>query len=111
MIGRPGDGTSDLWNVFHGRGSPLKDFLGFAGAVFRSAQVWHDNGFLRLPGYRDRVVEIWLKPDEGGMNLAMSKETIERLIGDSPPGPSALLGWSSLGAPAIGDGRSGGVSP
>jgi predicted acylesterase/phospholipase RssA len=80
MIARPGDGTRDLWNAFDGRDSPIKNMVGFAGAVFRSAQVWHDNGFLRLPGYRDRVIEIWLKPDEGGMNLTMPKEVVERLI-------------------------------
>jgi len=80
MIQRLGDGTNDLWNVFDGTKSPLKDLIGFGGAIFRSAQVWHDNAFLRLPGYRDRVVEIWLKPDEGGMNLTMPESTILQLI-------------------------------
>jgi predicted acylesterase/phospholipase RssA len=80
MIRRPGDGTGDLWNVFDGTGSPFKDLKGFGAAVFRSAQVWHDNAFLRLPGYRDRVVEIWLRPDEGGMNLTMPEQTIQGLI-------------------------------
>jgi predicted acylesterase/phospholipase RssA len=80
MIQRPGDGARDLWHVFDGKKSALGDFMGFIGAVFRSAQVWHDNGFLRLPGYRDRTVEIWLRPEEGGMNLNMPEETIRRLI-------------------------------
>jgi len=80
MIARPGDGTADLWTAFDGVESPVKQFVAFAGAIFRSAQVWHDNGYLRLPGYRDRVVEIWLRPDEGGMNLTMPSETIRGLV-------------------------------
>lgn len=80
LIHRREDGARDLWNVFDGKGSPVKDLLGFAMAVFTSAQVWHDNAFLRLPGFRDRVVEIWLRPDEGGMNLAMPASTIQGLI-------------------------------
>jgi hypothetical protein len=43
--------------------------------------VWHDNAFLKLPGYRDRSTEIWLKKDEGGMNLTMPPETIDALVG------------------------------
>ena len=80
MIMRRADGVRDLWNVFDGKASPLKDAFGFVGAIFRSAQTWHDNAFLRLPSFRDRVVEIWLKSDEGGLNLAMPEETIRRLI-------------------------------
>jgi hypothetical protein len=80
MIKRRSDGTRDLWNVFDGRGNATGDVLGFLGAVFRSAQTWHDNAFLRLPGFRDRIVEIWLKQDEGGLNLNMPEATIKRLI-------------------------------
>lgn len=80
MIKRLADGTNDLWNVFYDNKSPLKDLAGFASAIFRSAQVWHDNAYLRLPGYRDRVVEIWLNKNEGGMNLNMPEETIRSLI-------------------------------
>ena len=80
MIERREDGDRDLWNVFDGKASPTKDAFGFVGAIFRSAQSWHDNAFLRLPSFRDRIVEIWLKPEEGGLNLAMPEETIRRLI-------------------------------
>jgi predicted acylesterase/phospholipase RssA len=80
MISRPGDGTNDLWHLFDGGESSIKRLLGFVGAVFRSAQVWHDNGYLRLPGYRDRVVEIWLQPHEGGLNLEMPEDVIRGLV-------------------------------
>jgi len=80
MIKRRADGVRDLWNVFDGKASPTRNVVGFAGAIFRSAQTWHDNAFLRLPAFRDRIVEIWLKPDEGGLNLVMPEATIRRLI-------------------------------
>lgn len=80
MIDRPGDGTRDLWHIFDADPSPVAALFGFAGAIFRSAQVWHDNGFLRLPGFRDRVVEIWLSQEEGGMNLEMAPSIIKGLI-------------------------------
>lgn len=80
MIARREDGTRDLWKDFDNEPTPTRKFFGFAGSIFQSAQVWHDNSFLKLPGFRDRVVEIWLKPEEGGMNLEMSSEIIERLI-------------------------------
>ncbi len=80
MIARREDGTRDLWNPFDEHGSASGNLLGFGGAIFRSAQVWHDNSFLKLPGYRDRVIEIWLKKEEGGLNLEMPRQTIESLI-------------------------------
>ncbi|HVS65845.1 MAG TPA: patatin-like phospholipase family protein [Thermoanaerobaculia bacterium] len=80
MIARREDGTRDLWNLFDDRGSATRNLIGFGGAVFRSAQVWHDNSYLKLPGYRDRVLEIWLRKEEGGMNLHMKREVIEGLI-------------------------------
>ena len=80
MIKKRNHGTRDLWNVFDGKKSPTKNVMGFISGLFTSAQNWHDNAFLRLPSFRDRVVEIWLKPDEGGLNLTMPEETIKKLI-------------------------------
>lgn len=80
MIKRHGDGTRDLWHDFAGADTSVGKLLGFAMGIFRSAQVWHDNSYLRLPGYRDRVVEIWLHSDEGGLNLDMPKPTIDKLV-------------------------------
>jgi predicted acylesterase/phospholipase RssA len=77
---RMSDGIRDLWVSFEEGKGPLSRFVGFAGAILGAAQNWHDNSFLRLPGYRDRVVEIWLDPHEGGLNLDMPPATIEALI-------------------------------
>jgi hypothetical protein len=79
MIGRRADGARDLWHVFDDEPKARSNAIGFGMAIFRSAQVWHDHAFLRLPAYRDRIVEIWLGPAEGGMNLDMRAEAIEAL--------------------------------
>jgi len=40
---------------------------------------WHDEIQLPMPGYRDRVVQIAQKPDEGGLNLDMPSGHIKAL--------------------------------
>ena len=77
---RRSDGARDLWNVLDGKESGVSQFLGFGMSIFRSAQNWHDNSFMKLPGYRDRAVEIWLKPEEGGLNLEMPDEVTLGLL-------------------------------
>lgn len=70
----------DLWSGFDLKQEAVARLLGFAKGIFDSAQTWHDDAFLRMPGFRDRVIEIWLNSEEGGLNLEMKKSTIERLI-------------------------------
>lgn len=73
------DGTLELFNRFLGAKSPLGQLFGVGGAVFRSAQTWTDNSYLTLPGFRDRIAEVWLDPHEGGMNLTMPPAVIAGL--------------------------------
>jgi len=40
---------------------------------------WRDNIQLKVPGYRDRVAQIHLRDEEGGLNLTMPAEVIEAL--------------------------------
>ncbi|MFZ4574741.1 MAG: patatin-like phospholipase family protein, partial [Phycisphaerales bacterium] len=80
MTKNAGDGTLELFNRFLLSKSPLGQLGGLAGAIFRSAQTWTDNSFLTLPGFRDRVAEVWLDPHEGGMNLEMPPSVIEGLV-------------------------------
>jgi predicted acylesterase/phospholipase RssA len=54
----------------------LDDVLGFLYAAFRTAQNYRDNLQARLPSYRERVVQIRLNKDEGGLNLNMPPEII-----------------------------------
>jgi predicted acylesterase/phospholipase RssA len=51
----------------------------FAASIFDTMQNWSDSMQITMPGFRDRVVEIRQNPDEGGMNLQMGPEVIDRL--------------------------------
>lgn len=67
-----------------GRLLPTHDFkglLGFVMAMFDSAKDWQDSLQSILPGYRERIVTVNLKEDEGGLNLEMGAETITLLSG------------------------------
>ncbi|WP_157265261.1 patatin-like phospholipase family protein [Azohydromonas aeria] len=52
----------------------------FLFSIFTTAQVYRDNDQAMLPSYRERIVQIRLRDDEGGLNLAMSPETIQGVI-------------------------------
>lgn len=85
LIQRRADGSRDLWHTFERdsaekRGTGLPELVGFLLAIFRSAQVWHDNSLLLLPGYRDRVAEIWLRAKEGALNLEIPPPIFNALI-------------------------------
>lgn len=61
---------------------PVEPFSGILGFVMRlvdSARNWQDRLQSILPGYRERIVHVGLKPSEGGLNLTMSPETIKQL--------------------------------
>lgn len=51
----------------------------FVSAILTTMQYWADDAQAVLPGYRDRVVEVHLRDDEGGMNLRMPPEAVLRL--------------------------------
>jgi hypothetical protein len=57
----------------------LQKLLGFIWAMVGTMQNWTDTTQGRLPGYRDRIVTVPLKPDEGGLNLNMPKGLISAL--------------------------------
>jgi predicted acylesterase/phospholipase RssA len=58
---------------------PLDGLGGFLSRLIYSAKDWRDNLQSTLPGYRERIVHVVLKPDEGGLNLTMSPRTIDKL--------------------------------
>jgi predicted acylesterase/phospholipase RssA len=56
------------------------DSLGsFLQSILHAMQGWRDHLQSALPGYRERVVRVRLRPDEGGLNLHMPPEQIESL--------------------------------
>jgi len=63
---------------------PIVTFRGIGDFLLRllyTAKDWQDNLQGTLPGYRERIVHVVLKPDEGGLNLNMSEKTVEKLAG------------------------------
>ena len=60
---------------------PIQDnLLKFLNAIWSTAQNYRDNMQSNMRSYRERVVQIRLSDDEGGLNLAMSPETIEKVV-------------------------------
>ena len=51
----------------------------FVRAVADTMQNWQDSLQAAAPGFRDRIVEVYLPPDEGGLNLTMTDAQIESL--------------------------------
>lgn len=90
--GKNKDGSSERANIFfpesHRQGvqeswrtvSREEGLFGFFGSIVGAMQNWYDNSFLRMPGYRGRVVQIFQDRDEGGLNLEMDSQTIDRLV-------------------------------
>jgi predicted acylesterase/phospholipase RssA len=58
---------------------PGTGVLSFAATLVNTARYWSDNQMLLAPGIRDRVVNIALRDDEGGLNLDMSANVIADL--------------------------------
>jgi len=61
------------------RYTPITSLGDFLGAIFNSARNWTDSTQVTMPGYRDRVVEIRQRDNEGGMNLQMPPAVITTL--------------------------------
>lgn len=53
--------------------------LRFLTRVVSTARQWNDNQLLDVPGYRDRIVHIRMRSDEGGFNLDMRAPKIADL--------------------------------
>ena len=75
---------------------PIVSVGGFVHAVVDVMQNWSDNAQMIMPGFRDRIVRVRLAPDEGGMNLLMPKETIDRLVDRGAEAGTALAGEFDL---------------
>ncbi len=72
---------------------PIRSTLGFLGAIFSSAQNFRDTMQSRLPGYRERIVFLPLRPKEGGLNLDMPKEMVDELLDRGELAGKAFLGF------------------
>jgi hypothetical protein len=59
---------------------PVEDIVGLLTTAFATARNSHDALQSSLPSYRERVVEIRFRPEEGSLNLAMPNRTIEQIM-------------------------------
>jgi hypothetical protein len=60
-------------------GEPLHGIIAFLSRLIAAAKDWQDNLQSTLPGYRDRIVHVGLKSDEGGLNITMPPELVSTL--------------------------------
>jgi len=75
---KPGSGSQLAVDNFD-QGSTLQRLFGFIGAILNAMQNWRDNIQATAAGYRDRIVHISLRSDEGGLNLNMPPTLIQSL--------------------------------
>lgn len=73
--------------------TPIATLPQFLGAIWTTTQNFHDNTLASLPGYRERIVQIPLAGDEGGLNLAMGADAIARIVEKGSRAADLLLGF------------------
>jgi predicted acylesterase/phospholipase RssA len=82
---RPSDPDRLVWRAtptganLQPRLRTFTELQGFLAAILDTMQNWADTSQTTLRGYADRVVEIRLRPGEGGMNLRMPEPLITSL--------------------------------
>lgn len=52
----------------------------FWSQLLNAARNWRDSMQAELPGYRDRICQVRLTAEEGGLNLNMPPEVVARLV-------------------------------
>ena len=94
------DGPVDAWNDFDEARLDGDRLFGFFSALLSTATDWNDALLAHLPGVRDRVAQIWLAPEIGGLNIRMTSEQIRclgRLGGEA--GKKLLNRFAKASAP------------
>jgi predicted acylesterase/phospholipase RssA len=85
-----GDRIRPQWNAI----DKLPTFL---SAILDSARNYRDTLQSMLPSYSERIVQVWLDPEEGGMNLTMDEDKIASLIGKGGQAGDKLAGMDFQG--------------
>jgi hypothetical protein len=83
------DGSQPNWTYFESRAAYGK-LLAFLNVIIDTARTWSDEAQMTVPGYRDRIVHINFDRMEGGLNLTMDPQVINRLS-DRGQAAGALL--------------------
>jgi deferrochelatase/peroxidase EfeB/predicted acylesterase/phospholipase RssA len=77
------EGSADIWDRGTADERPARARLvAFLFGLWRATWRWNDMNAMRMPGVRDRVVRVYLGPDEGGVNIKMPPGDIMRLAND-----------------------------
>lgn len=63
----------------------------FGAAILDLARSYRDRYHSALPGCRERIVRVYLGPDEGGLNLSMSQKALDDIRGYGTRAGRALL--------------------
>jgi hypothetical protein len=69
-------GLAEHWLPF---GADGRSIGGYVGAMLDTIRNWHDNLQMSVPGYRDRIAHVKLRPNEGGLNLSMGPDQVTQL--------------------------------
>ncbi len=101
------DLISNSRNSFDDNGPNL---TGFLASLIDSMQNWNDNLQSQIPGFRDRIVHVFLSPREGGLNIDMTQDIAtklsergqcagalltQRFTCPSPSGPPQTTNWEN----------------
>jgi len=92
LLPRGGDMIDPEWRPIDGWGD-------FGLAVIHTLHDAHDNLLSSLPGYRERVVQVRLSSDEGGLNLTMPRATVRRVMAmgdEAGKRSSGTSAWTSI---------------
>jgi hypothetical protein len=74
---------------------PITNVFAFGSTLLDTLQNWADRGQMTLPGFRDRIVHVSHRPDEGGMNLDMPSERIAALAARGQRAAQLLAGTAT----------------
>jgi hypothetical protein len=72
-------GRGDTFARFDDAQDGGERLFGFVGAILDAARHWQNTMLARTPAVRDRVVRVYLKENEGGLNLNMPEATLATL--------------------------------
>jgi predicted acylesterase/phospholipase RssA len=73
-----GGGIAPTWTRL-GTNPSFLGVLPFAASMIDAARNWMDNLQATVPGYRDRIVHVFLSKKEGGLNLNMPADVLKAL--------------------------------
>ncbi len=91
-------GTVNPWDKLD-CGDARGNVLAFVSSILDAARCWQDVTLGGLPGNASRIVGIRLSDDEGGLNLNMPPETIEKMTSLGSEAGDKLLDEFAVGVP------------